>query len=78
MFAKYISADGCFVKTILLTGIITTMQPNLMMNLYIAPRETSFCKLWRPCKNSLSLKDCAIAQSYANHFARIIEQHFAE
>ena len=25
MFAKYLSADGCFVKTILLTVIITTI-----------------------------------------------------
>ena len=25
MFAKYLSADGCFVKAILLTAMITTM-----------------------------------------------------
>ena len=25
MFAKYLSSDGCFIKTILLTMIITTM-----------------------------------------------------
>ena len=53
MFAKYPSADGCFVKPIiLLTGMITTMLSKLKMNLCIAPTETSFFKLSRPCKNS--------------------------
>ena len=27
MFAKYLSPDGCFVKTIVLTVMITTMLP---------------------------------------------------
>ena len=49
-----------------ITVMIKTMLSKLKMNLYIAPTETSFCKL---SKNY---------QSYANHVARIIDQHFAE
>ena len=48
-----------------ITVMIKTMLSKLKMNLYIAPTETSFCKL---SKNY---------QSYANHVARIIDQHFA-
>ena len=49
------------------------------MNLRIAPTETSFCKLSRPCKKlPLFSKDGAIVQSYANCIARIIDQHFSE
>ena len=45
--------------------MIKTMLSKLKMNLCIAPTETSFCKL---SKNY---------QSYANHVAGIIDQHFA-
>ena len=51
------------------------------MNLCIAP--TDFCKraleiIKTMQKLSLFSKDGAIVQSYANHLARIIDQHFAE
>ena len=58
--------------------MITTMQSKLKMNLCIAPTETSHRKLSRLCKNYLFSKDDAIVQSYANHDARIIDQHLAE
>ena len=53
MFANYLPADGSFIKTIiLLTVMIMTMLSKWKMRLCIAPTETSFCKLLRPCKNS--------------------------
>ena len=69
MFAKYLSGDGCFVKTIiLLTVMITTMLSKLKMNLCIAPEKRAFAnyrdhakilvvfKRWYNC--SISCESC--------------------
>ena len=45
-------------------------------NLCIAPTKTSLIEKIR--KLLLFSKDGAIGHSYANHVARIIDQHFAE
>ena len=52
LFAEYLPADGCFVKTLLLlTVMLQMMQSKLKVNLCTAMTETGFCKLSRPCKN---------------------------
>ena len=48
MFAKYLSADSCFVKTTQLTVMKAMIQTKLKMNLCIALTEMKFCKLLRP------------------------------
>ena len=80
IFAKYLSADGCFVKTIIvLTVMITAMLSKLKINLYIAPDRNELLQIIETMqKFSLFSKDGAVVQSHVNHAARIIEQHFAE
>ena len=50
------------------------------MNLRIAPTETCFCKLSRPCKNSRCFQKMVQLFNFIelNHVARIINKHFAE
>ena len=57
--------------------MITIMQSNLKINLWIACTETSFC--YRDhVKFSVFSKDGAIVQSCGNHVSRIIDRPFAE
>ena len=53
MCTKYLSADSCFVKTIiLLTVMIITMLETEDETLYSPDRNGLLCKLLRPCRNS--------------------------
>ena len=80
MFTKYLSADSCFVKAIILLAVmITTMQLKLKMNPCTALTETNFCNLSRPCRNSHCFQK--MVQSFNFTWiivARIIVQHFTE